>query len=145
MSNINERLRLHTADMAVLYIKLHNYHWHVKGLQFKLIHELTERYYEEMAEFYDATAERLLQLGVQAPASMKEFLEISKIEEESSKNFTTSDVLKNLIKDFEYLLKELQITRISAADENDSTTDSILTGIIEHLEKEIWILKYTNA
>ncbi len=145
MNNINKRLAIHTADMAVLYIKLHNFHWHVKGLQFKLIHELTEGYYEEMAEAYDAVAERMLQLGEQAPASMKEFLELSNIKEEYTKNFTPADVLEKVISDFEYLVKELQITRTEAADANDSTTDSILTGIIENLEKQIWILKYTNA
>ncbi len=144
MSNVNKRLAVHTADMVVLYVKLHNYHWHVKGMEFKAVHELTEGYYEAMAENYDAVAERLLQLGGQAPASMKEYLEIAQIKEETSKDFKPAEVLKNVLADFEYLVKELQTTRIEAADANDSTTDSVLGGIIEQLEKQIWMLKYTT-
>ncbi|WP_428768951.1 DNA starvation/stationary phase protection protein [Treponema sp. HNW] len=141
MSNITKRLAVHTADFAVLYVKLHNYHWHVKGLEFKPIHELTESYYEKMTEAYDAVAERLLQLGEKAPSTMKGYLEVSGIKEEAARTFTPAEVIKMVLADFEYLAKELQTTRIEAADSNDSTTDAILAGLIEHLEKEIWMLK----
>ncbi|MGI5173732.1 DNA starvation/stationary phase protection protein [Treponema sp. OMZ 840] len=141
MSNVTKRLSVHTADFAVLYVKLHNYHWHVKGLEFRPIHELTESYYEKMTGAYDAVAERLLQLGEKAPSTMKEYLEVSGIKEEGARTFTPVEVIKMVLADFEYLAKELQVTRTEAADNNDSTTDSILTGLIEHLEKEIWMLK----
>lgn len=141
MSKIMERLALHASDFAVLYIKLHNYHWHVEGLEFKSIHELTESYYEKMTAFFDEAAERILQLGGKAPSSMKEYSAISGISEETGKSFKTADVLKKVTADFEYAVKELKTTRVAAAGEEDSTTDSILAGMIEYLEKEIWMLK----
>lgn len=141
MSKIMERLALHASDFAVLYIKLHNYHWHVEGLEFKPVHELTENYYEKMTAFFDEAAERILQLGGKAPSSMKEYLDISGISEEKGKGFKTVEVLQKVTADFEYIVKELKTTRVAAANEEDSTTDSILAAMIEYLEKEVWILK----
>lgn len=141
MNNITKRLTVHTADFAVMYVKLHNYHWHVEGLEFRAIHELTESYYEKATEIYDSIAERILQLGEKAPSSMKEYLALTGIEEETDKNFKPLCVVEKVLKDFEYLAKEIGATRIEAADSNDSTTDAMLAGVLEYLEKEIWMLK----
>ena len=140
MSSITKRLAVHTADFAVLYIKLHNYHWHVEGLEFKAIHGLTESYYEKMTDAYNKAAERLLQLGEKAPSSMKEYLALTGIKEETEKTFKPLTVIDRVLRDFEYIAKEISATRNEAAESNDSTIDSILTGIIEYLEKEIWML-----
>lgn len=141
MSDIISRLKTHVADFAIMYIKLHNYHWHVYGMDFKQIHELTETYYDEVSEAYDEIAERILQLGETAPASMKEYLELVTIKEESQKGFKDEQVIDAVKNDFEHLIKELQKTRISAAEKEDSSTDSILSDIIQGLEKDVWMLK----
>lgn len=143
MNNIIKRLSVHTADFAVLYIKLHNYHWHVEGFDFKPVHEMIESYYDSMSDFYDSVAERILQLNEKAPSSMKEYLAITGIEEETDKSFKTADALKKILGDFEYIAKEIKVTQIEAADSNDVATDGILSGIIEYFDKEIWMLKST--
>lgn len=137
---IVERLAKHVADFGVLYIKLHNYHWHVGGVEFSVIHQMTEGYYEEAAENYDSLAERILQLGGTAPASLKEYLTLAGIKEETKKSFTAKEVIKGVKADFEYLLAELCETRKTAADSNDAATDLLLTDMIADLEKKIWML-----
>jgi antigen tyF1 len=140
---IVERLAKHVADFGVLYTKLHNYHWHVGGLEFSVIHQLTEGYYEDVAENYDSLAERILQLGGTAPASLKEYLALTGIKEETKKTFTAKEVVTGVKADFEYLLSELRETRKAAADSNDATTDSLLTDLVADLEKKIWMLNAT--
>jgi hypothetical protein len=140
---IVERLTKHVADFGVLYTKLHNYHWHVGGLEFSVIHQLTEGYYEDVAENYDSLAERILQLGGTAPASLKEYLALTGIKEETKKTFTAKEVVTGVKADFEYLLSELRETRKAAADSNDATTDSLLTDLVADLEKKIWMLNAT--
>ena len=51
---IVERLAKHVADFGVLYTKIHNYHWHVGGLNFLVIHQMTDGYYEDVADSYDS-------------------------------------------------------------------------------------------
>lgn len=137
---IVERLAKHVADFAVLYTKLHNYHWHVGGMEFSVIHQMTEGYYEEITEQYDALAERILQLGGTSPASLTEYLKLAGIKEETKKAFNAKEVLTGVKADFTYLLNELRETRNAAADSNDAATDSLLTDIIAGLEKKIWML-----
>lgn len=135
-----ERLAKHVADFSVLYTKLHNYHWHVGGLEFSVIHKVTEEYYEEITENYDTLAERILQLGGTAPASLKEYLSLSGIKEETKKAFSGKEVLANIKADFEYVLADLKETRTIASDSNDAGTDSLLTDLIADLEKKIWMI-----
>lgn len=47
---VTKQLLQMQADAHHLWVKFHNYHWNVKGLQFYSIHEYTEKAYEEMAE-----------------------------------------------------------------------------------------------
>ena len=55
---IVERLAKHVADFGVLYTKIHNYHWHVGGLNFLVIHQMTDGYYER--RMWDSNPRTLL-------------------------------------------------------------------------------------
>ncbi len=140
MSKISQRLAKHVADFGVMYVKIHNYHWHVSGLQFKTAHEMTESYYEEVTEAFDKIAERLIQLGEKSPATLKDYLAITGIKEETKNSFTMVEVASSLKADFEYILKELHETQKIASDEGDCTTDGITAEIIESFEKHVWML-----
>ena len=143
MSKITERLAKHVADFGVMYVKIHNYHWHVSGAEFKIAHEMTESYYEEVSDAYDKVAERLLQLGEVSPSSLKEYLALTGIKEETGHSFCIIEVSKALKADFEYILKELHETQKLANDSGDCTTDGIVSGIIENFEKHVWMLSAT--
>lgn len=141
MNKIAERLVKHVADCGVMYVKIHNYHWHVGGAEFNRVHEMTESYYEEMTDAFDSLAERLLQLGEKAPATLKNYLTITGIKEEEKNSFTIKDVASALKSDFEYLLSEFHTTQKMASESGDCTTDGIVCGIIAKLEKHVWMLK----
>lgn len=143
MSKITERLAKHVADFGVMYVKLHNYHWHVSGLEFKVAHEMTESYYEEITDAYDKVAERLLQLGEVAPANLKEYLNLTGIKEEMEHSFCIVKVVTAVKADFEYLLKELHETQKLASESGDCTTDGIISDLIESFEKHVWMLSAT--
>ncbi len=140
-TTITQRLAVHVADVQVMYVKLHNYHWHVKGLNFKPIHEFTEALYDELAEQYDELAERMLMLGAKPPVTMKDYLAMSAITEEPGTDHSTQDVLKGIQKDFTYLLNEVKETRKIAADAEDAGTDALLSDLIASLEKHLWMIK----
>ena len=140
MSNLMDRMGVHVADLQVLYVKLHNYHWHVKGPQFRSIHEYTEALYDEVTGFYDDVAERMLMLGAKPPVTMKEYLTLTNIKEEPLQEFTVAQVLEGVKSDLTYLLGELKQTRVLAADQNDAGTDGLLTDIISSLEKHLWMI-----
>ena len=68
MSNTTRDLNILLSDHQVLYQKLRNYHWNVKGPLFFGLHQKFEEMYLTAAETVDALAERIVALG-DAPVS----------------------------------------------------------------------------
>ncbi len=143
-TNLINKLNQNIADLHILYVKLHNYHWNVKGMQFFPIHNMTEEYYDYIAELYDTLAERVLQLNAKPLGSVKEYLEVAKIKEEASADFSAVQVLAGVIADFEYLLSAYKELLSIAEEQRDVSTANIVSDTIQWLEKALWMLNASN-
>lgn len=128
------------ANWSVLYIKLHNYHWYVKGPQFFTLHEKFEQLYNEAALHIDELAERLLALGRAPVATMKEYLEQSSVKEATGQE-TAEQMVATIVSDFETMIEELKEGMQVAEEVGDETTGDMLLGIHQSLEKHVWMLK----
>ncbi|MDR4889327.1 Dps family protein [Fredinandcohnia sp. QZ13] len=128
------------ANWSVLYTKLHNYHWYVKGPQFFTLHVKFEELYNEAAVHIDELAERLLAISGQPVATMKEILEISSIQEANG-NENAEEMVASISNDFSILTGELKEGMKVAADVDDETTGDMLLAIHQALEKHIWMLQ----
>ncbi|WP_243291123.1 Dps family protein [Bacillus sp. FJAT-47783] len=128
------------ADWTVLYVKLHNYHWNVKGPHFFVLHDKFEELYTEAATYIDDLAERLLALNGKPVGTMKECLEISSIQEASG-NESAEQMVKQIHDDFTMLIEDLSNGMELADEANDEATGDMLLGIHQTLEKHNWMLK----
>ena len=133
------------ADAHALFLKFHNYHWNVKGLQFFSIHEHTQKAYEAMSEIFDDCAERLLQLGHKAIVCPKELMDLAKAPKTDKTCFQAVDVIVLITADYEYLLAEFKKLAKLANEANDSTTQAYAEEKVAFYEKELWMLKNTGA
>jgi starvation-inducible DNA-binding protein len=127
------------ANWSVLYTKLHNYHWYVKGGQFFTLHVKFEEFYNEAGVHVDELAERLLAIGGKPSATMKEYLEISSIKEASG-NESAEEMVQSVINDFSIIIGELKEGMSFANEVNDETTGDMLLAIHSNLEKHVWML-----
>ncbi|MBI0577424.1 DNA starvation/stationary phase protection protein [Neobacillus cucumis] len=128
------------ANWSVLYMKLHNYHWYVKGNQFFTLHTKFEEFYNEAGVHVDELAERLLSIGGNPVATMKECLELSSIQEASG-NEAAEAMVQSIINDFSIITGELKEGMNLAGELNDETTGDMLLAIHSGLEKHIWMLQ----
>lgn len=135
-----EHLSVLLADTYAIYLKTQNYHWHVKGPQFKSLHELFESQYMALAEAVDTIAERLLILGYSAPATFKEFERLKRIKDGNSK-LSAEHMLRELSEDHETLVKDLNQSLRLAQDAKDEGTVNLLAERISAHEKAHWMLK----
>ncbi|MBT0741661.1 Dps family protein [Campylobacter lari] len=142
MSVTKQLLQLQ-ADAHSLWIKFHNYHWNVKGLQFFSIHEYTEKAYEEMAELFDDCAERALQLGEKAIVCSNTLLENAKAPKIQKDCFTPVEVLELIREDYKYLLVEFKKLNEEAEKASDTTTAAFAQENIAKYEKALWMLNST--
>ena len=145
MSKIVEMLKQIQADSAVFYIKLHNYHWNVKGLDFHPMHSALESMYDSITEQMDEVAERVLQIGNKPYVTLKDMLAVSKIKEDSGTCFNSKTILANVLPDYEYFLASFRTLSDLATEANDKATTALADEKIASLEKSIWMLKAQMA
>ncbi|MDO7485078.1 MULTISPECIES: Dps family protein [Peribacillus] len=127
------------ANFSVLYTKIHNYHWFVNGPHFFELHQKLEELYKEVTSNYDELAERLLAIGEKPVATLKEYMELTTIEEATG-NENTEDMVQSVISDFEKLSEEF-LEIIEVAEEEDPVTADMLTGMKKSLNKHAWMLR----
>ncbi len=137
---IAEKLSNLLADTYLLYIKTHNYHWNVTGPLFQTLHLMFETQYKELATAIDVIAERIRALGVPAPGSYAQFIELSSLTEEAAIPKAT-DMIKNLTLDHERITQTARSVFPVAEKGDDEATLDLLTQRIQIHEKTAWMLR----
>jgi starvation-inducible DNA-binding protein len=145
-SRISEEIRKKNAEaLAVLlasdfllFTKMLQFHWNVKGKFFGSLHELFEEGYSLLYEIIDNIAERITQLGYLAPGTTREFQAISLIKEENkTRLMTETEMLEKLREDLITIIIEKR-NIINATSETDPATNNKITDILENIEKYLW-------
>jgi len=140
MASIHEILNRQIANFSVLYVKLHHYHWYVKGASFYTLHAKFEELYNEAAGYVDELAERLLALQGRPVSRMAEYLKLAAIREASGTEDANAMVL-TIADDFRMISAELTEGIRAAEREGDASTADLLTGIRTSLDKHAWMLR----
>lgn len=132
-------LNKQVATWSVLYVKLHNYHWYVKGPHFFTLHEKFEELYNEAGETVDELAERLLAIKGHPVATMDEYLQHSIIKE-GDKTLSPDEMVSDLVRDYETIARELKSGIDVCGSLEDDATEDMLIGLKETIEKHTWML-----
>lgn len=140
MSTLINLLNKQVADWTVLYMKLHNFHWYVKGPNFFTLHTKFEEMYNEAALHIDELAERILTLGGSPIATLQEALNASQIKEASGGE-SADEMVQELVQDLDKVLSGLQEGMKAAEDAGDEATGDMLLAIHASVEKHQWMLK----
>ncbi|CAG7653222.1 Dps family protein [Paenibacillus allorhizosphaerae] len=138
--SITEVLNTQIANWSLLFIKLHNYHWYVKGQQFFTLHAKFEELYNEAALHVDELAERLLALKGNPVATMSEVLEKTTLHEASGSE-NAEQMVRAIANDFGTIIGELKEGMAVAEEAGDETTGDMLLAIHSSLEKHVWMLE----
>lgn len=138
--SIQTVLNKQIANWGLLFVKLHNFHWYVKGSQFFTLHVKFEELYNEAALHIDNLAERLLSIGGQPAATMKAYIELSSLKEAQGTE-TATKMVEAVIEDFTILTQELKAGMLACEEVQDETTSDMLLAIQTSLEKHRWMLQ----
>lgn len=139
-TTLEQVLNQQVANLNVLYVKVHNYHWYVRGEKFFTLHVKFEEIYNDITLKMDEVAERLLTIKGSPVATMKEFLDITTIQEADGKE-DASKMVQNLIEDFATVSEELEEGIDLAEKSHDHVTGDLLVTIKGDLEKHMWMLR----
>ncbi|QDX92295.1 DNA starvation/stationary phase protection protein [Brevibacillus laterosporus] len=132
-------LNRQVANWNVLFVKLHNYHWYVKGPHFFTLHEKFEELFNEATTRIDDLGERVLAIGGKPAATLTEYATLSTIQESSCKE-SAEEMVQAIIVDFQTLSNECQKGMEVAQEAGDESTSDMLLGTLTDLQKHIWML-----
>ncbi|PAE19483.1 Dps family protein [Robertmurraya siralis] len=141
MSNkLVQAVNKQVANWTVLYVKLHNYHWYIKGRHFFTLHEKFEELYNEANQHIDELAERILALEGNPVATMEDCLKMASVKEATGTE-KEEEMVSTITTDFETMVDELQEGIELAEEANDEGTADMLIAIKQSLKKQIWMFK----
>lgn len=140
METLIELMKKLMADTFAMYLKTHNYHWNVEGVNFQEYHTFFGTLYLELHGAVDPTAEQIRALGAYAPGSFKRFAELTEIEDELNIP-ETRQMIRNLIVDNQTILDTLVMATKLAESMEKRGLVNFLEGRIDIHSKHAWMLK----
>jgi starvation-inducible DNA-binding protein len=103
LTAVAHRLNVILADEFLLYTKTRNAHWNVEGSDFHDKHKFFEAQYEQLDEIMDEIAERIRVLGHYAPATLKDFLQLTHLTEQMREKNDSAGFIRELLADHDRL------------------------------------------
>jgi DNA-binding ferritin-like protein len=129
------------ADVVTVYFRTHAYHWNVKGQDFAQYHELFEEIYQDIYGSIDPIAENIRKLGHDAPISLSELVDDSKVNEVELSMSDPKSLAYDLYRMNEDLVLELKAVFSLADAINEQGIADFIAGRIDMHQKWCWQLR----
>jgi starvation-inducible DNA-binding protein len=142
MEDLAEELKVALASTFSFYLKAHNFHWNVEGIEFPQLHSFFETIYTDAWEAVDGIAEHIRTLDAYAPGSLVRFKQLSLIQDETNIPPAPS-MLAKLKEDNEILIQELTRCQLLAEKNRKTGLANYLQDRIDRHEKHGWMLRAT--
>lgn len=129
------------ADVVTAKFIFQGYHWNVLGPDFGEYHEFFGELYEDLESSIDPLAENILKSGFPAPYLLKDFLELSTIQEERLDGTSPKFLLDSALRVTCDLL-DCYLDAYTIADScNEQGVADFLAGRIDAHKKWKWQIK----
>jgi starvation-inducible DNA-binding protein len=135
---VTKKLNTLLADYHVIYGHLHALHWNLEGPNFFTVHRELETMYTGLAEHIDEVAERMLTLGARPATMMKEYLELSSLDELPSRKYSAEEAADLVLKDLSHQIGAVRDLIETAGEHNDEGTADFGVGMVREFEKQRW-------
>ena len=137
---LQEKLSVVVANTYVTVMLTQKLHWHVMGGNFYGIHKMTQHQYEEMLGAIDSTAEHMRALGYQVPSGMRQYQQLSTIEEGKDTLSTTDASLEHLLDAHQQIRIALNAGIRVAEELEDKATEEMLVDRLRAHNKHTWMI-----
>lgn len=140
MSELSKAAKIAFATTFSFYLKAHNFHWNVEGVNFKQFHDLLGDVYEEVYGSIDTFAEQIRALGSYMPGSYTRFSMLSQIEDEND-ILDDRSMVAELLEDNEKLKKILKMVFDLSEQAGEHGFSDFIAGRMDAHSKHGWMLR----
>lgn len=128
------------ADHLALYLKTKNFHWHVKGREFRDLHLLFDEQATEIFGNVDLIAERVRKIDGETLTSIGSVAAKTKVADEDSTSLKAMEMVEKLRDDNAELVQTLKSLKELAGQAGDNATDGLIDGWTDQAEERTWFL-----
>ncbi len=128
------------ADSFALYMKTKNFHWHVRGPQFRDLHLLFDEQATEIFALTDLIAERVRKNGANTLTSIGDIAARTGIKDQDAAGLEAMAMVKELIADNTAYVARLRETKQAAGTAGDNATDGVIDDWTDQAEQRVWFL-----
>jgi starvation-inducible DNA-binding protein len=140
VAEISESLRHLLADVFALYLKTKNFHWHMRGPQFRDYHLLLDEQSEQIFAMTDDIAERARKIGGTTLRSISDVSRHQRLKDNNEEHVETEEMLTELRTDNRELTRFLRSTHELCEAHDDVATASLIETWIDETERRAWFL-----
>lgn len=128
------------ADCFALYLKTKNFHWHVRGPQFRDLHLLFDEQAAEIFALTDLVAERVRKNGAATLTSIGAIAAQSRIADQDDANLSAEKMIAELAQDNRTLIASLREAKAAAGAAGDNATEGAADDWTDQAEQRVWFL-----
>jgi starvation-inducible DNA-binding protein len=134
-----QEILVNSLFMYQLYKK---YHWHVTGNDFYQYHILFDKHAGEQLPIIDLVAERLRNIGSNAPGMPEDVMHNTTLHEPTLADNEPLSKVKNLLIVHESFMKILRsAVEVCKKNNDEGTSDLLVSDILRVHELEVWFLR----
>lgn len=128
------------ADCFALYLKTKNFHWHVRGPQFRDLHLLFDEQAAEIFALTDLVAERVRKNGAATLTSIGAIAALSRIADQDDATLSAEKMIAELAEDNRTLISALREAKSAASAAGDNATEGAADDWTDQAEQRVWFL-----
>lgn len=140
-SKVVELLNSRLADAIDLQTQTKQAHWNVKGPDFIALHKLFDEVNEDVEEYVDDIAERIVQLGGAAEGTARAVAKRSALQEYAAKSNSGRDHVDALSSALAAFGKGVRRAIDTATELKDADTADLFTEISRGTDKWLWMVE----
>lgn len=133
------------ADSFALYMKTKNFHWHVRGPNFRSNHLMFDEQATEILGTTDAIAERVRKIGQPTLTSIGSIASHQTIKDSNDPDLAATAMLAELRDDNVALVQSLRAAKEVADDAGDIASSAMIDEWTDSAERRAWFLRETLA
>jgi starvation-inducible DNA-binding protein len=128
------------ADYFALYLKTKNFHWHVRGPQFRDLHLLFDAQATELFALTDVIAERVRKNGGTTLTSIGAIAGRTAIADDDRVGLDAMTMVAALRADNSALVERIRAAKAAATEAGDNATEGMAGDWTDQAQQRVWFL-----
>ena len=140
-AGVIEVLEARLADAVDLQTQTKQAHWNVKGPTFIALHELFDKINEDVEDYVDLVAERVVQLGGVADGTARAIAKRTSLAEYAPRGAAGRDHVEALSSALAAFAKLARAAIAASTDAGDADTADLFTEVSRGTDKWLWFVE----